>query len=30
MYDYIDGRLTFKCPAYVVVEAGGIGYHINI
>lgn len=30
MYDYIDGRLTFKCPAYIVVEAGGIGYHINI
>ncbi|MHA4894265.1 Holliday junction branch migration protein RuvA [Pedobacter sp. PWIIR3] len=30
MYEYIDGRLTFKCPAYIVVEAGGIGYHINI
>ncbi|SEA85634.1 Holliday junction branch migration protein RuvA [Pedobacter hartonius] len=30
MYDYIDGRLTFKCPAYVVVETGGIGYHVNI
>ncbi|TCD02629.1 Holliday junction branch migration protein RuvA [Pedobacter psychroterrae] len=30
MYDYIDGRLTFKCPAYIVVEAGGIGYHLNI
>ncbi|WP_442589106.1 Holliday junction branch migration protein RuvA [Pedobacter sp. AW31-3R] len=30
MFDYIDGRLTFKCPAYIVVEAGGIGYHINI
>lgn len=30
MYDYIDGRLTFKCPAYIIVEAGGIGYHINI
>ena len=30
MYAYIDGRLVFKCPAYVVVEAGGIGYHINI
>ncbi|WP_293787053.1 Holliday junction branch migration protein RuvA [uncultured Pedobacter sp.] len=30
MYAYIDGRLTFKNPAYVVVEAGGIGYHINI
>jgi len=30
MFDYIDGRLAFKCPAYIVVEAGGIGYHINI
>lgn len=30
MYAYIDGKLTFKCPAYIVVEAGGVGYHINI
>src|SRR5215217_2759514 len=30
MYEYIDGKLTFKCPAYIVVEAGGIGYHLNI
>jgi len=30
MYAYIDGRLTYKNPAFVVVEAGGIGYHINI
>ncbi|WP_256003586.1 MULTISPECIES: Holliday junction branch migration protein RuvA [Pedobacter] len=30
MFAYIDGKLTFKCPAYVVVEAGGVGYHINI
>ena len=30
MFDYIDGKLTFKCPAYLVVEAGGVGYHINI
>lgn len=30
MFDYIDGKLTFKCPAYIVVEAGGIGYHVNI
>ncbi|QPH38394.1 Holliday junction branch migration protein RuvA [Pedobacter endophyticus] len=30
MYAYIDGRLTFKNPAYVVIEAGGVGYHINI
>lgn len=30
MYAYIDGKLTFKCPAYVVIDAGGVGYHINI
>lgn len=30
MYDHIKGRLVEKNPAYVVVEAGGIGYHINI
>lgn len=30
MYDYIDGKLAFKCPTYVVVEAAGVGYHINI
>ncbi len=30
MYAYIDGKLTFKCPTYIVVEAGGVGYHINI
>jgi Holliday junction DNA helicase RuvA len=30
MYDYIDGRLAFKSPAHVVIEAGGVGYHINI
>jgi Holliday junction DNA helicase RuvA len=30
MYEYIDGKLTFKCPAYIVVEAGGVGYHLNI
>ena len=30
MFAYIDGKLSFKCPTYVVVEAGGVGYHINI
>jgi len=30
MYEYIDGKLTFKCPTYIIVEAGGVGYHINI
>lgn len=30
MYAYIKGKLVFKNPAYVVIEAGGIGYHVNI
>ena len=30
MYAYINGKLVFKSPAYVVIEAGGVGYHINI
>jgi Holliday junction DNA helicase RuvA len=30
MYAYIDGKLAFKSPSYVVIEAGGIGYQINI
>ena len=30
MYAYIDGKLAFKCATYVVVEANGVGYHINI
>jgi Holliday junction DNA helicase RuvA len=30
MYAYISGKLTFKCPTYVIIDAGGVGYHINI
>ena len=30
MYAYIEGKLAFKCPTYVVLETGGVGYHINI
>lgn len=30
MYAYIDGKLVYKSPAYIIVEAAGIGYHINI
>jgi Holliday junction DNA helicase RuvA len=30
MYDYIDGKLVFKSPAHVIIDAGGVGYHINI
>ena len=30
MYAYIDGKLAYKSPSFVVIEAGGVGYHINI
>ena len=30
MYEYITGKLAEVAPAYAVVEAGGIGYFINI
>ena len=30
MYAYINGKLVFKCPTYVVIDVAGIGYHINI
>ena len=30
MITYIKGNITFKNPTFIVVEAGGIGYHINI
>ena len=30
MITYIKGEITFKNPTFIVVETGGIGYHINI
>ena len=30
MIAYIDGKLTFKDPTYVIVETNGIGYQIKI
>jgi holliday junction DNA helicase RuvA len=27
---HIRGSITHKTPTYIVVEAGGIGYHVNI
>lgn len=30
MYDYIEGKLAFRSAAYAVIDAGGVGYHINI
>lgn len=30
MIAYIDGKLTYKDPTYVVIDIGGLGYHIKI
>jgi len=30
MYAYIDGKLVFKSPTLVVIDASGIGYQIHI
>lgn len=30
MYDYFNGKLIFKAPTHVILEVGGIGYHIHI
>lgn len=30
MYAYLKGEITFRSPAFIVVEAGGVGYHVNI
>lgn len=30
MYDYIKGKLAYKGPTHVVIEAAGVGYHIVI
>ncbi|MXV51752.1 Holliday junction branch migration protein RuvA [Pedobacter sp. HMF7647] len=30
MYEYLNGKLIFKCPTYVVIDVNGVGYHVNI
>ncbi|NGM62598.1 Holliday junction branch migration protein RuvA [Sphingobacterium sp. SGG-5] len=30
MYDYFFGKLVSKTPTHVILEVGGIGYHIHI
>lgn len=30
MYEYISGKLVEAAPAYAVIDAGGVGYYINI
>lgn len=30
MYEYLNGKLVFKAPTYVVLDVGGVGYHVHI
>ncbi len=30
MYEFIEGLVVEKTPAHVVIQDGGVGYHINI
>jgi len=30
MYAYLKGNITFRNPAYLVLEVQGVGYHVNI
>lgn len=30
MYDYFNGKLVSKAPTHVILDVGGIGYHIHI
>lgn len=30
MIAHIKGNITYKSPTYIIVETGGVGYHINI
>jgi len=30
MIDYLNGKLVHKDPTYVLLDVGGIGYHVNI
>jgi Holliday junction DNA helicase RuvA len=30
MYEYISGKIAELAPTYAVVDAGGVGYYLNI
>lgn len=30
MYAYLKGKIAFRSPAFIVVDVGGVGYHVNI
>ena len=30
MIDYLNGKLVHKDPTYLLIDVGGIGYHVKI
>jgi Holliday junction DNA helicase RuvA len=30
MISYLTGKFTLKTPTHIIIESGGIGYHVNI
>lgn len=30
MYEYFNGKLAYKAPTHVVIDVGGVGYHVHI
>jgi len=30
MYEYLNGKLVYKAPTHVILEVGGVGYHVHI
>lgn len=30
MYEYLQGKLVEKNPAYAIIDCGGVGYYVNI
>jgi Holliday junction DNA helicase RuvA len=30
MYAYLKGEITYRSPAFIVVDVQGVGYHVNI
>jgi Holliday junction DNA helicase RuvA len=30
MYAYLKGEITFRSPAFLVLDVNGVGYHVNI
>lgn len=30
MFAYLKGEITYRAPAFITLEVGGVGYHLNI